>query len=183
MKKFLIILAVLVSAAVQASAQKVGYIDTEKILSSIPAYKSAQQELESLGGQYQSAIEAEYAKIEALYNRYQQQKANLTAQARQARENEIIQKEQAVKELQKEYFGADGVMQQHSSRLLDPIREKVDAAISKVAEKIYERHTLLSQLLQKLGVSPETAAEDACKLEHAISDESMEAIKKHLNTL
>ena len=135
MKKFLIILAVLVSAAVQASAQKVGYIDTEKILSSIPAYKSAQQELESLGGQYQSAIEAEYAKIEALYNRYQQQKANLTAQARQARENEIIQKEQAVKELQKEYFGADGVMQQHSSRLLDPIREKVDAAISKGAEK------------------------------------------------
>ena len=135
MKKFLIILAVLVSAAVQQSAQKVGYIDTEKILSSIPAYKSAQQELESLGGQYQSAIEAEYAKIEALYNRYQQQKANLTAQARQARENEIIQKEQAVKELQKEYFGADGVMQQHSSRLLDPIREKVDAAISKVAEK------------------------------------------------
>ena len=46
-----------------------------------------------------------------------------------------MQKEQAVKELQKEYFGADGVMQQHSSRLLDPIREKVDAAISKVAEK------------------------------------------------
>ena len=52
-----------------------------------------------------------------------------------------------------------------------------------VAEKIYERHTLLSQLLQKLGVSPETAAEDACKLEHAISDESMAAIKKHLDTL
>ena len=50
-----------------------------------------------------------------------------------------------------------------------------------VAQKIYERHTLLSQLLQRLGVSPQTAAEDACKLEHAISDESMEAIKRHLD--
>ncbi len=50
-----------------------------------------------------------------------------------------------------------------------------------VAEKIYERHTLLSQLLVALGVSPETAAEDACKIEHAISDESFEAIKGHLN--
>ena len=50
-----------------------------------------------------------------------------------------------------------------------------------VAEKIYERHTLLSQLLVALGVSPETAAEDACKIEHAISDESFEAIKKHVN--
>ena len=48
-----------------------------------------------------------------------------------------------------------------------------------VAMSIYERHTLLSNLLQALGVSPETAAEDACKLEHAISDESFNAIKKY----
>lgn len=46
-----------------------------------------------------------------------------------------------------------------------------------VAEKIYERHTVLSGLLMRLGVSEETAAADACKLEHAISDESFEAIK------
>ena len=49
-----------------------------------------------------------------------------------------------------------------------------------VAQKIYERHTLLSNLLMLLGVSPETAAEDACKIEHAISDESFEAIKNHV---
>ena len=48
-----------------------------------------------------------------------------------------------------------------------------------VAQKIYERHTLLSQLLIALGVDPEVAAEDACKLEHAISDESFRAIKKY----
>ena len=135
MKKFLLILVAVMSVAFQANAQKVGYIDTEKILSSIPAYKSAQQQLESLSNQYQSAIESEYAKVETLYNRYQQQKSNLTAQARQIKENEIIQKEQAVKELQKEYFGAEGAMQQHSSRLLDPIKEKVDEAIAKVAQK------------------------------------------------
>ncbi len=50
----------------------------------------------------------------------------------------------------------------------------------KVAETIYERHTLLTNLLVRLGVSPQTAAEDACRLEHAISDESFKAIKKHL---
>lgn len=46
-----------------------------------------------------------------------------------------------------------------------------------IAEKIYERHTVLSELLVKMGVSIETAAADACRLEHAISDESFEAIK------
>ena len=49
-----------------------------------------------------------------------------------------------------------------------------------VAEKIFERHTLLSGILIRLGVSPEVAADDACKIEHAISDESFEAIKRHI---
>ena len=49
-----------------------------------------------------------------------------------------------------------------------------------IAEMIYERHQLLSCLLTELGVSPEIAAEDACKIEHVISKESFEAIKKHV---
>ena len=49
-----------------------------------------------------------------------------------------------------------------------------------VAEKIFERHTLLSGILIRLGVSPETAADDACRIEHAISDESFDAIKRHI---
>ena len=47
-----------------------------------------------------------------------------------------------------------------------------------VAEKIYERHTLLTARLEALGVAPETAAEDACKMEHVISDESFAALKQ-----
>ena len=49
-----------------------------------------------------------------------------------------------------------------------------------IAEKIYERHTVLTKVLVQIGVSPETAAADACKLEHAISDESFQAIKAHM---
>ena len=52
-----------------------------------------------------------------------------------------------------------------------------------VANKIYERHTILSRMLMLLGVSPETAAEDACRLEHAISDESFRAIKQYLQKI
>lgn len=135
MKKILFVLVALLCVSMQAAAQKVGYVDTEKILSAIPAYKSAQQQLDALGKQYQAVIEAEYKKIELLYNKYQQQKGNLTAQGRQAKENEIIRMEQAVKEMQKEYFGAEGTMQEHSARLLDPIKVKVDAAIGQVAKK------------------------------------------------
>lgn len=49
-----------------------------------------------------------------------------------------------------------------------------------IAEKIYDRHTVLSSLLIRLGVSEKTAVEDACKMEHDISDETFEAIKRHM---
>ena len=49
-----------------------------------------------------------------------------------------------------------------------------------IAAKIYERHTMLTDFLIRLGVEEETAAADACKIEHDISDRSFEAIKKHV---
>lgn len=67
----------------------------------------------------------------------------------------------------------------------DYIRMDRDGALTltdsgrEIAEKIYERHTLLSSLLIRLGVSERTAVADACKLEHDISDESFQAIKRY----
>lgn len=48
------------------------------------------------------------------------------------------------------------------------------------AHKIFERHTTLTSLLIRLGVDPETASEDACKMEHVISDETFDAFKRHI---
>lgn len=50
-----------------------------------------------------------------------------------------------------------------------------------IAERTYERHCLLTQWLIQLGVSPEVAAEDACRLEHDLSDETFQCMKKHIS--
>ena len=50
-----------------------------------------------------------------------------------------------------------------------------------VAQKIYDRHRILTEFLEKIGVDPAVAAEDACRMEHAISDETYRAIKKHIS--
>lgn len=71
-------------------------------------------------------------------------------------------------------------------RVGEYIQVEKDGAIAltdkgrQLAETIYERHTLLTQVLLQLGVSEETASADACKMEHVISDESFRAIKRHL---
>ncbi|MBO5439397.1 MAG: metal-dependent transcriptional regulator [Clostridia bacterium] len=51
-----------------------------------------------------------------------------------------------------------------------------------IAQKIYDRHKLITGLLEMLGVDKETASEDACKIEHHLSDKSFEAIKKHMES-
>lgn len=53
----------------------------------------------------------------------------------------------------------------------------------KIAEKTLEKHTILTKMLEFLGVSEEIAAEDACRMEHDISDETWEAIKKHYDSI
>lgn len=50
-----------------------------------------------------------------------------------------------------------------------------------IAERMYERHTLLTSFLVSLGVSDKTAAEDACRIEHVISAESFDALKRHIS--
>lgn len=72
------------------------------------------------------------------------------------------------------------------------LREKQHITVSKegfitltdsgraIAEMIYERHELLSDWLTRLGVDPKVAVEDACRIEHVISAESFEAIKRHI---
>ena len=66
--------------------------------------------------------------------------------------------------------------------LLNTVGGDVEAGLA-IAEKIYERHELLSTWLIKLGVAPETASEDACRMEHVISTESFLAIKQHTQSM
>lgn len=116
-----------------SAAQKVGYVNTETILESVPEYKLAKEKLETLNKQYKAKVDNEYAAIEKLYNSYQQQKASLNSTQRQMKENEIIEKEKAAKDLQKSLFGQDGTMQKKSDELLGPVRDKVQKAIDQIA--------------------------------------------------
>ena len=57
---------------------------------------------------------------------------------------------------------------------------KLTEAGELLAKRIYERHTVLSKLLMDIGVDEETASEDACRIEHYISDKTFDAIKEHI---
>ena len=76
---------------------------------------------------------------------------------------------------------AVGLLKKNGLLLMDEMGYlKLTEAGEEKAKHIYERHTVLSRLLMKLGVDEETATEDACRIEHYISDKSFDAIKAHM---
>lgn len=133
MKKTFIVIVALLMFIGTAGAQKIGYINTESILSEIPAYTAAQSQLEALSDKYKAQIETELGKIETLYQNYQASRNSMSASQRQNAENEIISKERVVQEKQRIYFGEDGIMAKKAEELLAPIRTRVDKAIADVA--------------------------------------------------
>ena len=170
MKSTRILMAMLAIIALPTlgMAQKFAYVDSDYIMSKIPTFKSAQEQVDKLSEQYQKEVEERYAQVEKMYNDYQTEKVLLTEDMRRKKEDEIIKKEREVKELQMKYFGPEGQVFKKREELVNPIQEQVYNAIKEIATEggyaiifdaadggsmIYtnSRYDKSDEVLQKLG--------------------------------
>ena len=134
MKRLIFLTALLLSAAT-AAAQNYIVVDSEKIFKSIDAYNTAIAELDELAKQYQQQVDNKFAAVELLYNNYMNQKASLSASARQVREETILEQEQEAQRFQESLFGTDGTLMKKRMELIQPIQKRVFAAIEAYAGK------------------------------------------------
>ena len=123
----------LLMVSVNLSAQKYAFVDTKYILDNIPEFKDAQDELDDLSEKWQKEIETNYTQVESMYKKYKAEAVLLPDDIKKKRENEIIAKEQEVKELQKKYFGTEGELFKKRQELIQPIQEKIYNAIESIA--------------------------------------------------
>lgn len=133
MRKFLLGAVLLLFTVCSGFSQKFAYVDSEYILNNIPAYKSAQDQLDKQSSEWQKEIENKYAEIDKIYKDYQSQSVLLSDDMKKKRENEIVAKEKAVKELQKKYFGQDGDLFKKRQELVKPIQDEVYAKVKEIA--------------------------------------------------
>lgn len=133
MKNLLVVLAITLISAVSVQAQRVAYVDVDKIMSSIPDYKSAQKTLDQTAAKWKQEISVEYAKIDDMYRKYQAEQVLLSESARKQREESIVTQEKKVREMQKQKFGTEGALFKKRQELVKPIQDKVYAAIDKYA--------------------------------------------------
>ncbi len=124
MKKVAILLAFVILGYYSANAQRVAYVDMEKIMESVPEYATAQKQLEEVAERWRQEISKEYDKIDAMYRDYQ---------AREVLMSDDMRKQKQVRELQKKRFGPEGELFIKRQSLVKPIQETVYSAIEKFA--------------------------------------------------
>jgi len=133
MKRALLLIATFLLSYTGIQAQKFAYVDSQYILDNLPEYKSAQQQLDRISLQWQKEIEAKFAEIDKMYRDFQAEAILLTDEMKRKREEEIIDKEKAAKELQKQRFGKGGDLLKKRQELIKPIQDKVYNAIKDIA--------------------------------------------------
>ena len=170
MKNLFLALIVCICAAASASAQKFALVDMEYILRNVPAYEMANEQLNQVSQRWEKEVTELAKEAETMYKNYQSDMVFLTDEQKKKREEEIVKKENEVKDLRHKYFGHEGELYKKRQSLMKPIQEDIYNAVKKVADEkgyqvIFDRASSQSivfasprvdvsnEVLEKLGYS------------------------------
>lgn len=133
-KKLLIIVALVGLSFTGAQAQKYALVDMEYILSNIPAYERANEQLNQTSKKWQAEVEALDNEAKTLYKNYQNEVVFLSAEQKKEREQAIVDKEKEAAELKKKYFAPEGELYKKRSSLIQPIQDEIYNAVKQIAQ-------------------------------------------------
>lgn len=149
-------------------AQKFAFVDSEYILDRIPSYKAALQNIDELSKSYEEEIKTMYTEVEELSRNFETESVLMTDEQKKKKEDEIMSKVKAIKELQQKYFGPEGAVFVKRQELIKPIQDEVYTAVKELALDggyaaifdtsagagiLYEnaRYNMSDEVLEKLG--------------------------------
>ena len=170
---FLLLTALMAPAAI---AQKYACVNTDYILKSIPDYANAQKRLDKYVADWQKELQDKQDELDAMRAEFEQESYLLPENLKRRRQEELKEKEQEVKALQRLRFGADGDLDKKRAELLSPVQDRVYSAIERVArEKNYafvfdkaasatllfsnKKYDISDEVLELLGYKPGATAE------------------------
>ena len=134
MKKIFLTLLLTLAFVGGANAQKFALIDMEYLMSNIPAYERANEQLNQIAKKWQAEVEAYDSEAKTLYKNYQNEAVFLSEEQKKQREEAIVAKEKQAAELKKKYFAPEGEMFKQRTALLQPIQDEVYNAVKAVAQ-------------------------------------------------
>ena len=133
MKKFLLVACALWLVSFAADAQKYAIIDTRYILDKIPEYKEAQKQLDNIAIDWQKDIDLKQTELDKMYKDYEAEQVMLSDELKKKREDQLFNKEKALRDLQRKRFGFEGDLFKKRQELIKPIQDRVYNAVQKMA--------------------------------------------------
>jgi outer membrane protein len=119
--------------AIHLQAQRYAVIDTRYILGKLPEYAEAQKKLDAFSVQWQKEIDDKQFELDQLYRNFESEKVMLSEELLKKREDDIFNREKALRDLQKKRFGFEGDLFKRRQELVKPIQDKVYNAVQKIA--------------------------------------------------
>ena len=135
MKKINALTALCIGCLLPAAAQKFAMVDMEYIMSNIPAYERANEQLNQTSKKWPAEVEALDNQAKTLYKNYQNEAVFLSEAQKKEREQAIVDKEKEASELRKKYFGPPGELYKKRIALIEPIQDEVYNAIKGIAQQ------------------------------------------------
>ncbi|MDR1584617.1 MAG: OmpH family outer membrane protein [Prevotellaceae bacterium] len=168
--KRIVFLGLLTACTFALNAQKFAMVDMEYIMKNIPAFETANEQLNQVSKKWQSEVETKLEEVQALYKNYQTELVFMSEDMKAKREEEIIAKEKAAQELKRSYFGTEGELYKKRESLMKPIQDEIFTAIQELSKEksldlIFDKNSAMSvifsspkldisdEVLQKLGYS------------------------------
>ena len=130
-KKIILLITFIISMGLYA--QKFAYVDTDYILSKMPEFTQAEEQINKYTQDWNSEVQNAYAEVEQMYKDYQSEQVLLTQEMKIKREESIIEKERYVQDLQQKYFGSEGDLYKKRQELIKPIQDRIYDAIQQLA--------------------------------------------------
>ena len=162
MKKIFLTLCLIAGLGFAAQAQKFATVDMGYIMKNIPAYESANEQLNQVSKKWQAEVDAKMKEVQQLYKNYQTELVFMSDEMKVKREEEIVAKEKAAQELKRSYFGPEGELFKKRESLMKPIQDEVYNAIQELSntkglDLIIDKSSAMSAIFisQKLDISDE----------------------------
>lgn len=160
MKKVLFTFLMMMGVVISSYAQKYAFVDMEYVMKAIPAYETANEQLNQLSKQWQKEVEAKLTEVQTMYKNYQTDLVFMSEDMKTQREDSIVAKEKDANELKRKYFGPDGELSKKREALIKPIQDEIYTAIQELCKEkgydaIFDKSTSMNLIYSspKLDIS------------------------------
>jgi len=126
----------LLTSDLRAQSQRIAFVNSAKIFQELPAAQDAEKKIEAISKPYRDTLEAMQSDLQSKYDEYQKKEALLRDAEKKAQQQALVDLQNKIQQYRLDKFGQDGELAKRTDQILNPVRDRIKAAIAKLAKEL-----------------------------------------------